>query len=191
MISDAVLGVVNNENTATVTPWLSPILPSTSPLESQCRDPFRPMAWRNLTSIVCRPQHWQVDSLTLSNKTVKIPLRFCHPMTTPGSSHMSLQKDSGLTRPKLPKGWVYAVVEVQSEVKTEVVDPSQYLTLSNLPMHYKCKHIDQPKDLHPQSQRALNITEALPTSLSKSITTQAVKHQHAISASTSMPLTLL
>jgi N-acetyl-beta-hexosaminidase len=69
MISDNVLAVGNSENTATDTPPSFPILPSTSlltPLESQCQDPFCPTAWRDLTSVVRRPRHWQLASSTVS-----------------------------------------------------------------------------------------------------------------------------
>jgi hypothetical protein len=121
-ISDAALGVVNKENTAMVTPPLSPILPSTSHLESQCNDPFQPTVWHDLTSIVHRPQRWQIISSTLSTKTVKIPQRFCHPTTMATSSCVSLPKALALAKPQLPKGWVYMAEEVRAEVKVKLVD---------------------------------------------------------------------
>jgi hypothetical protein len=80
MISDSVLGVENKINTVTAIPPSSQIPLLTSPLKSQCGPPFQPTAWRDLTSVVCRPRHWQVASLTLLNKTVKIPLKFRLPM---------------------------------------------------------------------------------------------------------------
>jgi hypothetical protein len=123
-ISDDVLDVENNSSIVTGTPPLFPIPLSTSPqhnLEFQHKEPFWPTAWHNLTSIVCRPQRWQLDSLIPLSKTTKIPLKYRQPTTTKGSSHVSLQKDSVSPRPKLPKGWVYTVEEVRCEVKTEVV----------------------------------------------------------------------
>jgi hypothetical protein len=124
MISDTVLNVENNNSTATGIPHSFPILLLTSPqpnLESHHKEPFRPTTWRDLTSIVHRPQRWQVDSLLPSSRTTKIPLKYRHPTTTKASSCESLQKDSVSPRPRLPKGWVYAVEEVHKEVKTEVV----------------------------------------------------------------------
>jgi hypothetical protein len=76
-ISDNALAVGNSENTVTGTLPSFPIHPSTSlltPLESQCQDPFRPTAWRDLTSVVRRPRRWQLASSTVSTKTTKIPL---------------------------------------------------------------------------------------------------------------------
>jgi hypothetical protein len=84
MISDNALNVENRTNTATVTPPSSLIHHSTSPLpslESQCNDPFQPSVWRGLTSIVCKPQRWQLAS-SMPLKTMKMPLWFHHPMTT-------------------------------------------------------------------------------------------------------------
>jgi hypothetical protein len=63
MISDAVLAVGNSENTAMVTPPSFQTHHSTypqTPLESQCQDPFRPTAWQDLTSVMCRPRRWQL-----------------------------------------------------------------------------------------------------------------------------------
>jgi hypothetical protein len=132
-ISDAVLDVENNNSIAMGIPlsFLTPLSTSPQPnLKSQCRDPFWPTVWHKLTSIVCKPQHWQVDSLMPLNKTTKIPLKYRQPMTTRGSSCVSSQKGSASTKPQLPKGWVYAMEEVSKEVKTEVVDPNQYQTLT-------------------------------------------------------------
>jgi hypothetical protein len=36
-----------------------------------------------------------------------------------------------LIPPSLPKGWVYKVEKVNAEVKDEVVDPSQYVTITH------------------------------------------------------------
>jgi hypothetical protein len=190
MISNAVLGVENNENTAMVTPLSSLIPLSTSPqrnLDSQCKDPFRPTAWQELTSIVRKPQRWQVDSLTHSNKTTKIPLKYCQRTTTKGSSPESLQKDSALIKPRLPKGWVYTTEEVNSKVKTEVVDPDQYQTIAT---PNKCKAADQLDDPYHQHLRASSTTEALPLSHSTSKRT-AVKRRLVTSGRTSTHLTPL
>jgi hypothetical protein len=89
MISDAALGVVSNENTVMAIPPLSQTLCLTSLLESQCGDPFQLTVWHNLTSVVCRPWCWQVNSLMLLTKMVKIPLRFRHPTTMETSSRVS------------------------------------------------------------------------------------------------------
>jgi hypothetical protein len=180
MISDAALGVENKENTVTVTPHSSPIPLLTFPqhnLESHHKEPFWPTTWRDLTSIVCRPQHWQVDSSLPLNKTTKIPLKYCQPMTTKGSSRMSLQKDSVSPRPKLLKGWVYAVEEVHKEVKTEVVDPDRYQTLAAPLILSKRKAVDQLDNLHRRHCWALSITVVPPTSPSVSKKT-AEKYQH-------------
>jgi hypothetical protein len=114
MISDAALGVVSSENTVTVTPPSSQIHPSTShqpSLESQCRDPFRPTAWRGLTSIVRKPQRWQLTS-SAPLKTTKMPLRFRQHTTTEKRSRVSSPTDLDSTKSSLPKGWVYEAVEV-------------------------------------------------------------------------------
>jgi hypothetical protein len=149
MISDTVLGVENNENIATDILPLSQIQPLTSPhlnLDSQCRDPFWLTVWCNLTSIMHKPWCWQVISLTPSKKTTKMLLWFCHPMTMSGSSHASSPWDLASLKPKLPKGWVYEVEEVHAEVKTEVVNPAQYLTLDALLTCSKCKQVDDLTD---------------------------------------------
>jgi hypothetical protein len=83
MISDDALAVGNSENIATVTLLSSQTPHLTSLLDSQCAGPFSPMAWRGLTSIIRRPQHWQVAS-SRPLKTTKMPLRFRQPMTTEG-----------------------------------------------------------------------------------------------------------
>jgi hypothetical protein len=70
-ISDDALAVGNSENTATGTPRSFLTHHSTSlqtPLESQCQDPFRPTAWRDLTSVVRRPRRWQLASSTVSTQ---------------------------------------------------------------------------------------------------------------------------
>jgi hypothetical protein len=140
MISDSVLDVENRISTATATPPSSQTLHSTSHLESQCWDPFWPMVWCNLTSVMCRPQHWQVDLLMPSTKTVKILLRFCCPTTTDTSSPISLLRASALSRPSLPKGWVYMVEDVSIKTKAEVVNPNSYLMLNAPLTCLKCKH---------------------------------------------------
>jgi hypothetical protein len=125
-ISDAVLGVENRTNTATGIPPSFLTHHSTSPLpnlESQCSELFWPTAWRDLTSVVHRPQCWQLDSST-PWKMTKMPLRFHHPMTTAGRSCTLLPKDLASTTPLLPKGWVYVVEGVEAEVKANVIDPS-------------------------------------------------------------------
>jgi hypothetical protein len=140
MISDNALNVASKENISMGIPPLSPIPCLTSPLpnlNSHCRDLFRPVVWHDSTSVVHKPQHWQVASSTHSSKTTKIPLRFCHPTTTTGSSQESSQKDLVLTRLSLLKGWVYAMEEVHTEVKTKVVDPSLYKALDTPLTHAK------------------------------------------------------
>jgi hypothetical protein len=81
--------------------------------------------------------------------------------------------------------------EVQSEVKTEIADPVQYLTLGNLPKRHKRKHDNLLAGLHHQSQPASNTTEAQPISPSISILTLAAKRQHVTSTYTLTLLTLL
>jgi hypothetical protein len=188
MISDDALAVENNENTATAIPPSSQTPLSTSPrlsLDSQCKEPFRPTAWRDLTSIVRRPQHWQVDSWMPSSKTTKMPLKYCQHTTTRGSSHVSSPKDSALPRPRLLKGWAYKEQEVSSEVKTEVVDPAQYQMLASPLTHNKRKAVDQLDDPHHRHRWALSITEAPPSYPSASKKT-AVKYRRVTSGLTSM-----
>jgi hypothetical protein len=115
---------------------------------------------------------------------MKIPLQYRHPTITKASSRESLQKDLVLPRPRLPKGWVYVVEEVRTEVKTEVVDPSQYQTLATPLTRSKRKAVDQLNDLHHRHHQALNITEDPLTSLSTS-KKMAEKYQHVTSRPTS------
>jgi hypothetical protein len=170
MISDAVLDAENNANTATDTPPSSQTHHSTSPqpnLESQCQDLFRPTAWQGLTSIVRKPQRWQLTSST-PLKTTKIPVRFRHPTTTEVRSHTSSQKGLDSTRSSLLKGWVYEAEEVCIGVKTKVVDPGRYQML-DAPLTC-CKHKlletedAQLRDPYHQHRQASNITEAPLTS---------------------------
>jgi hypothetical protein len=179
MISDTVLNVENRIRTVTDIPLSYPTLASISPQhnpDSQLRGLFLPVAWCDLTSIMRKPWRWQVTCLMPLSKVVKMPLRFRHPTTTLGSSHASLLKDSASLRPKLPKGWVYAMEEVHTKVKTEVVNPGQYLILDALLTCNKCKRLDDPlKDPYHRHHWALNITEALPISPSISKKT-AVKY---------------
>jgi hypothetical protein len=143
MISDAVLGVENNNSTVTVTPPLSLIPHSTSHLESQCGAPFSLTTWRGLTSIVRRPQRWQVDSL-MPLKTTKMLLRFRQPMTMDRRSHTSSQRVLGLKKTSLPKGWVYAVEDANVKTEAEVADPSSYL-INDTPLT-RLKHKRQLDD---------------------------------------------
>jgi hypothetical protein len=193
MISDAVLDAENNANTATDTPPSSQTHHSTSPqpnLESQCQDLFRPTAWRGLTSIVHKPQHWQLTSSTPS-KTMKIPVWFCHPTTTEVRSHASSQKGLDLTRSSLPKGWVYEAEEVHIGVKTKVVDPGRYQMLDTPLTRRKRKLLEtedaQLRDPYRQHSWASNITEAPLTSHSASKKT-AAKHRPGTSGPISTPL---
>jgi hypothetical protein len=189
MISDAVLAVGNSENIATVT------LPSSrthlltslqTPLDSLCRDPFRPMAWCDLTSVVHRPRCWQLASLTVLSKTTKIPLRFRQHTTTEKSSPSSSPRDLALPRPSLPKGWVYELEEVNAEVKAEVADPSQYLNLDAPLTRSKHKRADQLGDQYRRYRQASSITEA-PLSFPSASKKTAMKCQRTTSALTSMP----
>jgi hypothetical protein len=151
MISDDALTVVSNENTAMDIPPSSQIHHSTSPLtplESHCQDPFRPTAWRDLTSVMRRPWHWQLASSTASSKTTKIPLRFRQPMTTEKSLCRSSQKDLASRPTSLPKGWVYETEEVGAAVKAEVIDPSRYLMSDALLTHSHLKSVCQLDDPH-------------------------------------------
>jgi hypothetical protein len=182
-ISDNALDVENRVNIAMGTLPSSPIHPSTSPLpnlESQCSDPFRPMAWRGLTSIVRKPQRWQLASLTPS-KTTKMPLQFRRPTITAKKSPTSSQQGSESTQPLLPKGWVYEAEEVSVEVKAEVVDPDQYLTLDAPLTHSKRRAVDQLDDPYRRHHQALSTTVAPPSSPSISKRT-AVKYRPVTSA---------
>jgi hypothetical protein len=189
MISNNALGAENRTSIVTDTPPLSQTPPSTSPLESHCGPPFRPTAWRGLTSIVRRPQRWQVAS-SMPSKTTKMPLRFRHPTTTAKKSHASSRMASDSSKPSLPKGWVYVPEEVEVKVEAEVIDPSQYRMLDT-PRRSKRKALRPPEELHPQSRQASNTIEALPSYHSASGTNTAVKRLRITSAPTSTPLTLL
>jgi hypothetical protein len=46
----------------------------------------------------------------------------------------------------LPKGWVYATEEVDTEVKAEVTDPSKYLMPDALLTRSHLKHVSQLDD---------------------------------------------
>jgi hypothetical protein len=149
MISDAVLAVGNNKNTVTDTPQSFPIHHSTSPqtpLESHCQDPFRPTAWRDLTSVVRRPRRWHLASSPVLSKTTKMPLWFCQHTTTEKSSRGSLLRGLASNPMSLPKGWVYATEEVDTEVKAEVTDPSKYLMPDALLTRSHLKHVSQLDD---------------------------------------------
>jgi hypothetical protein len=188
MISDTALAVGNNENTAMGTPLLSQTPHSISPLtplESHCQDPFRPTAWRDLTSGVRRPRRWQLASSPASSKTTKIPLRFRQPTTTGKNSRESLQRDLASCLTLLPKGWVYATEEVDAAVKAEVTDPSKYLMPDAPLTHSQLKSVSQQDDPHRRHWRASSITKAPPSSLSASATNTAVKCRRVISGLTS------
>jgi hypothetical protein len=192
LISDNALDAENRINIAMGTLPSSPTHHLTSPhpnLESQCSDPFRPTAWRGLTSIVRKPHCWQLASST-PLKTTKMPLRFRHPMITAEKSPTSSQKGSESTQLSLPKGWVYEAGEVSVEVKAEVVDPDHYLMLDAPLTRSKRKAVDQLDDPYRQHRRALSTTVAPPTSPSISKRT-AVKYRPVISAPISTPLTPL
>jgi hypothetical protein len=169
---------------------LTPLL--TSPLESQCGPPFQPTVWQDLTSVVRRPQRWQIDSSGLSSKTTKIPLWFHQQTTTVKSSHKSLQRGLASHPPSLPKGWVYKVGDVSIKTEAEVVNPNSYLTLSAPLTHLKCRHLldDQHADLYCQHCQASNTTEAPLTSPSAS-KRMAVKRRRVTSGLTSTHLTPL
>jgi hypothetical protein len=123
---------------------------------------------------VCKPQCWQVTSST-PLKTTKMLLWFCCPMTTVTKSHASLLKVLGLSKPLLPKGWVYEPEEVRTKVKAEVANPAQYLTLDAPLMCSKRKALGPPGDPHPQSQQASNTIGALHSFPSISVTNMAAK----------------
>jgi hypothetical protein len=194
MISDAALGVVSNENTVTAIPQSFQTPPSTShltPLESHCQDPFRPTAWRDLTSVVRRPRRWQLASPPVSGKTVKIPLRFRQSGITERSSRESSPKVSASPPRPLPKGWVYAVEEVGAEVKAEVTDPTLYQTMNVPVTRSKLHHARMLADPHRRLRRASSITEGRRSSPSASVLTPAVKRRRVTSGLTSTPLTLM
>jgi hypothetical protein len=169
MISDDALDAENKINIAMGTLQSSPIHPSTSHLPNlkfQCSDLFRPTVWRGLTSIVRRPQRWQLNS-SMPSKTTKIPLRFRRPTTTAEKSPKSSRRASGSVPLSLPKGWVYEAEQVSKEVKGEVVDPTQYLMLDAPLTRSKRKAVEQLDDPHRRHRRALSITAAPLTSLSR------------------------
>jgi hypothetical protein len=189
MISDGVLAVASNENIAMGIPHSSQIHHSTSPLtplESQCQDLFCPTAWRDLTSVVRRPQRWQLASSTASSKTTKMPLRFRQHTTTEKSSRGSLLRDLASRPTSLPKGWVYETEEVAVAVKAKVTDPSKYLTPDAPLTRSQLKSVQQLDDPHHRHRRASSIIEALPSSPSASVTNMAVKRRCVISVHTSM-----
>jgi hypothetical protein len=191
-ISDSVLNAENRISTVTDTHLSSPTLCSTSPLpnlKSQCSDPFQPTTWQGSTSVVHRPQRWQLAS-SMPSKTTKMLLRFHHPTTMVGKSHTSSEKGLDSSKPSLPKGWVYAVEEVHAEVKTKVVDPNQYLMLDAPLTCLKRKRAEQLDDPYRQHCQASNITEALHTSLSVS-KKMAMKHWRITSRPILMRLTPL
>jgi hypothetical protein len=127
----------------------------------------------------------------MPSKTTKIPLRFRQLMTTGKNSHASLLKGLDLSKPLLPKGWVYKLEEVRLEVKVEVVDPAQYQMLDAPLMRSKHKALAPPDDHHLQSPPASNTIKAQHSFLSTSETSMVVKCRHVTSAPTSTPLTLL
>jgi hypothetical protein len=189
-ISDTALTVGNSENTATGTLHSFQTHHSTSPqtpLESQCQDPFHPMAWHDLTSVMHRPRRWQLASSTASSKTTKMLLRFCQHTTMEKSLHESLPKALASHPTSLPKGWVYATEEVSVEVKAKVTDPSQYLMPDAPLTRSKLKSASQLDDPHHRHQQASSIIEALPTSPSTSKRT-AMKRQLDTLGRTSTPL---
>jgi hypothetical protein len=190
MISDNALGVENKTNTVTDIPPSSRTHPLTSPLESQCGPPFSPTAWRGLTSIVRKPQRWQVAS-SMPLKTTKMPLRFRQPTTKLTSLRASSQRVSALTPPSLPKGWVYVPEEVGVKVEAEVTDPSRYQMLDVPLTRSKRKALGPPEEMHPQSQPASSTIEARLSFHSVSATNTAAKRRRVTSAPTSKPLTLL
>jgi hypothetical protein len=164
--------------------------PSTSLLESHCGPPFSPTVWQGLTSIVHKPQRWQVTS-SMPLKTTKMSLRFRRPMITEKKSRASSRRALESSQPSLPKGWVYVPEEVEVKVEAKVTDPSQYRMLDAPLTHSKRKALRPPEESHLQSRLASNTIEALPTSHSVSETNTAVKRWHVTSAPTLTPLTLL
>jgi hypothetical protein len=190
MISNNALGVENRINIVTDTPPSSRTHPLTSPLESQCGPPFSPTAWRGLTSIVRRPQRWQVAS-SMPLKTTKMPLWFRQPTLKQTSLHASSRKVSASNPSSLPKGWVYVPEEVEVKVEAEVTDPSRYQMLGTPLTRSKRKALGPPEELHPQSQLASNTIEARLSFHSVSETNTAAKRRRVTSAPTLTPLILL
>jgi hypothetical protein len=192
MISDNALAVGNSENTATDTLPSFQTLHSTShltPLESRCQDPFRPTAWRDLTSVVRRPRRWQLASPLVSGKTTKMPLRFRQSATTRKSLRGLSPKALASQPPPLPKGWVYAAEEVGEEVKAEVIDPNLYQITSAPLTRSQLNHAKSLADPHRRLHRALSITEGRCSSPSASELTPAVKRWRVTSGPTSTLLT--
>jgi hypothetical protein len=95
-----------------------------------------------------------------------------------------------LSKPSLPKGWVYVPEEVEVKVEAKVIDPSQYQML-DAPRRSKHKALGPPEESHPQSQPVSSTIEALPSFHSASGTSMAVKRLRVTSVPTSTPLTLL
>jgi hypothetical protein len=127
----------------------------------------------------------------MPSKTTKIPLRFCQPTTTGKKSHVSLPKGLGLSKPLLPKGWVYEPEEVRVEVKAEVVDPAQYQMLDAPLTRSKRKALAPHNVHHLQSPLASNTIEAQHSFPSASKTNMVVKCRHVTSVLISTPPTLL
>jgi hypothetical protein len=160
-----------------------------NPLESQCQDPFRPTAWRDLTSVMRRPRRWQLASPPVLGKTTKMPLRFRQPATTKRSSRGSSPKVSASPPRPLPKGWVYAVEEVGAEVKAEVTDPTLYQITSAPVTCSQLHHAKMLADPHRRLRRASSIIEGRRSSHSASVLTPAVKCRRVTSGPTSTLLT--
>jgi hypothetical protein len=136
--------------------------------------------------------HYGRPTVTLMPlKTTKIPLRFHQSTTMEKNLHASSQKGLGLSKPSLPKGWVYEPEEVRTEVKVEVVNPAQYQMLDALLTRSKRKALAPLDDPHLQSPPASNITEARHLSHSVSATNTAVKRWRITSVLTSTPQTPL
>jgi hypothetical protein len=190
MISDAALDVENKTSTAMATPLSSLTHPSISPLEAHCRPPFSPTAWRGLTSIVRKPQCWQLTS-SMPLRTTKMPLRFRQSTTTGKSSRGLSPKASASQLPLLPKGWVYAVEEAGEEVKAEVTNPSLYHITSAPLTRSQHNHAKALADPYRRHHRASSIIEDRHSSLSASELTPAVKRRHVTSGPTSTLLTPL
>jgi hypothetical protein len=140
------------------------------------------MAWRDLTSVVQRPWHWQLASPPVSGKTTKMLLRFRQSATTRKSLHGLLPRALASQPPPLPKGWVYTVEEVGEEVKAEVIDPNLY-QITNAPLTRS--HAKSLSDPHRRLHRALSITEGRHSFPSASELTPAVKRRRVTSGPTS------
>jgi hypothetical protein len=112
-------------------------------------------------------------------------------MTTGKKLHILSPKDLELSKPLLPKGWVYELEEVRVEVKAEVIDPAQYQMLAAPLMRSKRKALAPHNDHHLQSLQALNTIEAQHSFPSVSETNMVVKCRHITSVPTLTPPTLL